>query len=187
MPFIRAAADAEKDISGELLAADRRLTVFPGLELTLAVPCQALLILDADFPTDRLATVLEVLGIEPIDPALERLPPVVRLEHIHTFEKLHEDLDLRPWLKGRYAVFPNVTDGGYQTLMRSGMQAKYRNMPCVGGYLDGTVATKAKPGSGNHASSTGSSRPGEISASLSFKPPTHDPAHSLISASTRLG
>ena len=35
----------ETDESGNPLAPERLLTVFPGMELTLAVPCQALVIL----------------------------------------------------------------------------------------------------------------------------------------------
>ncbi|MEX5718203.1 TrlF family AAA-like ATPase [Geodermatophilus maliterrae] len=148
-PYIRRAAQAETDDSGQLLPEAERLIVFPGLELTIGVPCQAILILDADFPDDKLDAVLEALSVEVIEADKDVLPPVTRIDHIQTFEQLHETLDTRPWLQGRYIILPNVTDGGYKTLMRSGMQAKYKNMPCVGGYLDGTVEAKAKPTSGN--------------------------------------
>ncbi|WP_181778880.1 TrlF family AAA-like ATPase [Pseudonocardia pini] len=148
-PFIREAAASEVDANGVPFPVVDRLVVFPGLELTLAVPCQAILILDADFPEEKLSSVLEALAIAETDPTAERLPPVTRLDHIQSFEDLYSTLDTRPWLRGRYTVFPNVTDGGYKTLMRSGMHAKYKSMPCVGGYLDGTVDSKAKPTSGN--------------------------------------
>lgn len=150
VPYIRRAAAEEVDATGKLLPEAERLVVFPGLELTLGVPCQALLILDADFPDDKLDSVLEALSVDVFDANEELLPPVTRIDHIQTFEALHDTLGTRQWLKGRYIVLPNVTDGGYKTLMRSGMHAKYKDMPCVGGYLDGTVKTKAKPGSGNH-------------------------------------
>jgi chromosome segregation protein len=146
-PFIRAAAEAEVDVSGELLALEERLVVFPGLELTLGVPCQALLILDADIPTDRLPLVLEALAIEAVDSTATSLPPVERLDRIQSLTELYDALETRAWLRNRYIVFPNVTDGGHETLMRKGMQAKYKKMPCVGGYLDGTVDTKV--GTGN--------------------------------------
>ena len=58
-PWIRAAAEGERGEDGELLTPEKRIIVFPGLELTLAVPCQALLIFSADFPNDRLSAVLE--------------------------------------------------------------------------------------------------------------------------------
>jgi chromosome segregation protein len=148
-PFIRQAAENEIDGSGSPIPARERVVVFPGLELTLGVPCQAILILDANMEVDRLASVLEALNIEPVDSAAPKLPAVIRLDHLGTLEDLYAALDMKPWLRGRYIVLPNVTDGGMGTLMRSGMQVKYKNMPCVGGYLDGTVAAKAKPGSGN--------------------------------------
>jgi chromosome segregation protein len=110
------------------------------------VPCQAILILDADFPIDRLNSVLEILGVDPVDATAEALPPVVRLESIQNFSDIYDLFDARSWLKGRYIVLPNVTDGGHGGVMRKGMQVKYKSMPCVGGYLDGTVETKIGKG-----------------------------------------
>jgi len=146
-PYVKAAANAGIDADGKNIGEDRRVVVFPGLELTLGVPCQALLILDADMPLDRLSLVLEALAVEPTDPADASLPTTIRLDHIQSLAELHEALDSRSWLRERYIVLPNVTDRGHGTLMRSGMQAKYKNMPCLGGYLDGTV--EAKVGVGN--------------------------------------
>lgn len=144
--FVRAAAEAETQSGGTAYPDDQRLIVFPGLELTLGVPCQAILILDADMPLDQLPLVLEALAVESIDSSVSRLPQVTRLDHIQTLEKLHDDLDTRTWLRGRYIVLPNVTDGGHGTMMRQGMQARYKTMPCVGGYLDGTVEKKVGKG-----------------------------------------
>src|SRR5437870_4671042 len=50
--FIRRAATEEVDAEGTPLRKDLQLVVFPGMELTLGVPCQALVIFDADFPDD---------------------------------------------------------------------------------------------------------------------------------------
>lgn len=58
-PIIKRAAAAEKLVDGTRVPLRERLTVFPVLELTLSVPCQAILILDADFPEDRLNDVLK--------------------------------------------------------------------------------------------------------------------------------
>ena len=145
-PYIKDAAAAEKGVDGEQLADHERLVVFPGLELTLGVPCQAILILDAGFPIDRLNSVLEILGVDPVDASAEALPPVARLESIQNFSDIYDLFDARSWLKGRYIVLPNVTDGGHGGVMRKGMQVKYKSMPCVGGYLDGTVETKVGKG-----------------------------------------
>jgi hypothetical protein len=59
--YIREAANAETDNAGKPLPEEKKLVVFPGLELTLAVPCQALLILDANFPVDLLPQVVQAL------------------------------------------------------------------------------------------------------------------------------
>jgi chromosome segregation protein len=136
-PFVRAAAALEMDAGGTPIPKEQQLIVFPGMELTLAVPCQALLILDADLPEDRLSLVIEALAIPPCP--IDQLPgPVERLE-IHSFNDLYAELDKREWLRGRYIVLPNVSERGTSTLLRSGMANKYKEMPCVGAYVDGLV------------------------------------------------
>lgn len=47
--YIRRAALEETDLEGKPIPKAERLVVFPGIELTLGVPCQALLLFDADF------------------------------------------------------------------------------------------------------------------------------------------
>jgi chromosome segregation protein len=60
--YIRRAAEIETDEQGNSLPMERRLTVFPGMELTLGVPCQALVIFDADFPVNFLSQAVLALG-----------------------------------------------------------------------------------------------------------------------------
>jgi chromosome segregation protein len=141
---IRQAAAMETGSDGGQLAASDRLVVLPGLELTLAVPCQALLLLDANFPEDRFDSILVALKIESTDPSLPSHASPKQLP-FQDLAALYDHLDQHSWLKGHYIILPNVTDGGYGTLMRSGMQDKYSNMPCVGGYID----AGAKIGKGN--------------------------------------
>jgi chromosome segregation protein len=145
VPWIRKAAQEERDDDGDLLQFASQLVVFPGLELSLAVPCQALLIFSADFPDDRLSAVLEKLGIDPAPTEAGKAKEPTQLG-FESFKSLYDRLDETEWLRGQYTVLPNVTDNGYQTLMRSRFYAKYREMPCVGGYLDGPVT---KIGDGN--------------------------------------
>jgi type III restriction enzyme len=135
---IRSAALQEAGADGKPLPASQRLVVFPGLELTLPVPCQALLIFSADFPSERLPAVLNALAIEPAEDSAEKakVPEQLAVD----LKALHDRLDETSWLRGQYIVFPNVTDGGYRTLIRSGMRQPYREMPCVGGYIDGGAA-----------------------------------------------
>lgn len=144
--YIRAAAAAETDDLGNPLPDEDRLVVFPGVELTLGVPCQALLILDADYPEDRFDGVLEALAIRIVDDSHDKLPPVSGIEHINSFKDLYDHLDQRDYIRGRYIILPNVTDSGHKTLLRTGLHGKYKEMPCVGGYLDGSID---KLGSGN--------------------------------------
>ena len=147
VPVVQAAARSERDDQDESLSPKKQIVVFPGIELTLAVPCQALLLLDPTFLPERFNAVLEALGIDVVDAAEPLLPPVTRLDRINSLRELHERLDEKTWLRGAYIVLPNVTDSGHSTLMRAGMQAKYKNVPCLGGYIDGSVDTKV--GTGN--------------------------------------
>jgi type III restriction enzyme len=142
--YIREAAEQETDESGDALPQERRLTVFPGMELTLAVPCQALLILDADFPVELLSQVIQALSVTPAPEGAARHAPVQRLEHIKTLQELYEELNKREFLRDRYIVFPHVGEGGNSTLLRSGFAAHYKSMPCVGGFVDGSVAQHGK-------------------------------------------
>ncbi len=139
VPFVVAAARAEVDAAGNQLPDHARLNVFPGMELTLGIPCQALILFDADFPSDLFHLVLTALAIEQVDDAAERGVQAIRLERITTFQQLYAELDRHQFLKHRYIVLPNVSDSGTSTLLRSGHAGHYKDMPCVGGYLDHPV------------------------------------------------
>jgi type III restriction enzyme len=145
VPFVREAAKKETGPNGKPLPEENRLVVFPGLELTLSVPCQALLILDSDFPNERLDAVLTRLAVQITDSVEPQLPEVTPID-MALLSQLHDELNKDSWLRHHYIVFPNVTDGGHQTLLRAHMHHKYREMPCVGGYLDGTVESKVGDG-----------------------------------------
>ncbi len=136
---IKAAAQSETDAQGVPLAEENRLVVFPGMELTLGVPCQALLLLDADFPADFLEQVAQALSVTPAPAANDKHGPVVRLEHVTDFKQLYEQLDQRDFLRDRFIVLPHVGESGNFSLLRKGFAAKFKEMPCVGGYLDGTT------------------------------------------------
>ncbi|MBI5374201.1 MAG: AAA family ATPase [Candidatus Schekmanbacteria bacterium] len=64
------------------------------------------------------------------------------------FKDLYEKLNNLDYIKGRFIVFPNVSDGGYKTLLRSGFYDYYKLMPCVGGYIDGFASSL---GNGNQS------------------------------------
>ncbi len=76
-----------------------RLLFFPGMELTLAVPCQALLLFDADFPDDLFPLVLTALAISAAKDADAKTVETKRLDHITTLEMLRAELDKHKFLK----------------------------------------------------------------------------------------
>lgn len=139
VPYIRDAAQAEVDGNGDPIADHQRLVVFPGMELTLGVPCQALLLLDADFPSDLLATLYTVLACGVQDHSADRHAPTVRLDDITSLADLCDMLDRQDHLRGHYILLPNVTESSGSSIIRRGFHAAYKAMPCVGGYVDGSM------------------------------------------------
>ena len=145
VPYVIRAAATETDERGEQLPHERRLVVFPGIELTLGVPCQAILLLDTDFPENMFVPLMTALHLTPPPDDQPRNGNVTRLDDVHSFVDLKQELDRHSWLKEKYIVFPNVTGEGEFSLLRTGQMGKYIEMPCVGGYVDGSLS-KLKPG-----------------------------------------
>lgn len=145
-PFIRDAARGETDAQGTPVPERERLVVFPAMELTLGIPCQALLILDADFPGDLLSSLYAKLGITPTDHTSETHAPPTRLEHITSLADLYKTLNELDYLRRKFIILPNVGENGQFSLLRKGFQSHYNSMPCVGGYVDGSLD---KLGTGN--------------------------------------
>jgi len=143
-PFVKAAAAEELDDHGQAVPMEQRIVVFPGVELTLTSPtCQALLLLDADFPENLLESVLTTLAINPAPSSAAKTANVQRIptDVVADLKQLYVKLDAFAPIKGRYIVFPNVTENGHGTLLRQGFGNFYAAMPCVGGYVDGSIAT----------------------------------------------
>lgn len=142
-PFVKRAALDELDDSGVPIPDDQKIIVFPGIEMTLeAPPCQALLILDANFPETSLASVLTTLSIATAPATESKTLPVQAISTTvaQNFERLYTVLSSQDFLKGKFIIFPNITDGGLGTLLRAHFQAYYKSMPCVGGYADKAVS-----------------------------------------------
>lgn len=138
--YIREAAKTEIDDDGSPVSENKQIIVFPGIELTLNVPCQALLIFDAELPEDLFSLALTALAITPRHSSEPTTAEVARLEQITTLGQLRDELDKHEFLRRRYIILPNVSEGGSTTLLRRGAGPKYKAMPCVGGYLDGSIA-----------------------------------------------
>ena len=136
--YVRDAAAQETDANGGQLPDRERIVVFPGVELTLAVPCQAILLLDASFEDNQFRAVLTALTIDPASDGNSKTIETAQLEHFQSIKELKETLDKHSWLKDRYIILPNVSDGKKKhSLLRSKMFTKYKDAPFVGGYLDG--------------------------------------------------
>lgn len=157
-PYVKKAAQDELDDSGDPITTDKKIIVFPGLELTLtAPPCQAILILDADFPDNMLQSVLTALSISPAPAVDSRTATVVRIPEavVNGLTDLYKILNTHEHIRDRFVIFPNVSEGGTSTILRSGFGDYYKNMPCVGGYIDGSVLNH---GDGNRAIVNGKDR-----------------------------
>jgi AAA domain len=153
--YIKEAAATETDKEGRPIPEDQRIVVFPGMELTLGLPCQALLILDADFPVGLLSNLNTVLASPCNPPDDPTHAQVARLEHFKSFDDLCTCLSQQDYLRDRYILLPNVSEGGNATLLRSGFASHYKSMACVGGYVDGSIS---QYGTGTHDIINGKNR-----------------------------
>jgi type III restriction enzyme len=148
-PYIKSAAKNETDENGVIYAEDKQLIVFPGIEMTLSTPaCQAILILDSDFPEGNLVQILHFLSITPTPETDGTTAVTIPISNsiINGFDDLYDKLNKIELIKGKYIVLPNMSEGGRHTLFRAGNSEHYRKMPCVGGYVDGSIS---QHGTGN--------------------------------------
>jgi len=139
-PYVKAAAGKELTEKGQPISSQDRIVIFPGLELTLTAPaCQVLLVLDANFPENLLQSVLTAMAITQAPESNPKVSQVERIPQnvVGDLAQLYEKLNSHSHLRGRFTVFPNVSDGGHGTMLRSGFGNFYKTMPCVGGYTDG--------------------------------------------------
>jgi chromosome segregation protein len=157
-PYVKRAAKDELGSTGNPVPDDEKIVVFPGIELTLTAPnCQALLILDAHFPENLLQSVLTALAITQAPATAPKHAPVQRVPQniVNDLTHLYDNLDSHEHIKGRFIVFPNVSETGHGTLLRSGFANFYKSMPCVGGYTDGPISNF---GTGNQGIVRGENR-----------------------------
>ena len=77
--YVRRAAAEETDPDGKPLPKEQQLVVFPGMELTLAVPCQTLLLFDAEFPDDLFDLAIKALAITPSPAGDSKIAEIQRL------------------------------------------------------------------------------------------------------------
>lgn len=110
--------------------------VFPGLELTLRVPCQALVLLDANAGVPLQEALLGALGLSPPHDELSAQGPNPSDLPFDSLEELEDRLKT-PTLAGRVIILPHVGQNAHRSLIRQdGFSQKYAKMPCVGGYIE---------------------------------------------------
>lgn len=147
--IIKDAANSELDDQGQPIPDDKKIVIFPGLEVTFSTPsCQALLLIDADYPTNSLNQILHLFGITPnsVEEATTIATVPISNTNVNGFEDLYDKLNTIEALRGRFIVLPNLSEGGRHTLLRAGNSEHYKKMPCVGGYVDGSIS---QHGNGN--------------------------------------
>lgn len=137
-PYVRAAAAAETDGTGHVLSPERRLTTFPGIEVTLGLPCQVIVLFDADIPLEFLEHVSGALGYAQAAASDHQTAQTEKLSLAHPNEVI-ERLESLSYLRGKFIVLPHVGENRHQTLIRRGFDAHYKEFRGVGAYVDGAV------------------------------------------------
>jgi chromosome segregation protein len=111
--YVRRAAREELNDQGQPVTPENQIVVFPGMELTLSMPCQALLIFDADLPIDIVSTVPVALGITATAASESKLPQVKKIDHLPDPKSVYDRLNEHESLRGKFIVCPKVTDTGH--------------------------------------------------------------------------
>jgi len=142
---LRKVAEIENQAFKSNSELDKIITVFPGIEMSLANPVsQCIIVFDADFSDSNLDAVLHFFGINPTSEFEKVTTPTLKISQniINDLVHLHEKLDELSYCKGKYVILPNVGKSGEHTIMRNGFHEHYRKMPCVGGYVDKAISTE---------------------------------------------
>ncbi|MHC4132330.1 MAG: TrlF family AAA-like ATPase [Planctomycetota bacterium] len=144
IPLMQLAAQTGKDEVPELEMENivpnpfkQNPVIFPGIELTLAVPCQVIVLLDADSDPTIQYALLQALNIADIYKENEPIgPEIEQLRQFESIEVLHKRLIENQSLRGKFIILPHVCQDAHKSIIRTSFQEKYINMPCVGGYIE---------------------------------------------------
>jgi len=111
--------------------------IFPGMELSLTMPCQAIVILDTDSDPTIQFSLLEALNLRSEFDESSELGPTVTPLGITELDVLESRLNENSNLQGRFIILPHVGgEDGHKSLLRRGFNVRYSNMTCVGGYIE---------------------------------------------------
>jgi len=144
--YIKRAAENEVDENGIIVPKSERIIVFPGMELTLDVPCQALLLFDAfmEINATLRVQIYTSLGITTFtDESSSKTANTERLSSIKNINDVHSRLNEIEELKNKFILLPNVSRKGTSTILRQGLHNQYKDGNFIAGYLDGETYGKA--------------------------------------------
>ena len=109
--------------------------IFPGVEILFQNGYQVIVILDADCDVTIQNLLLYSIGITPPSDQEPKGPDSVSLR-FNEIKELKERLDEKHELTGKYIILPNVTPNGFRTLKKKDLREIFKNIPCVGGYIE---------------------------------------------------
>lgn len=124
---------------------DIDLWFMPGMELTCKDSAQALILFDAHItkPLFEKSRSLLRLQTDCYDYKLQGIEVTLLDFNIDEIQGvLEHDSELRD----RFIILPNVTPGGYKTVLRAGFHKRFKELPYVGGYLDKVYPANLKEG-----------------------------------------
>jgi len=129
-------AAQDEDFSTGVDPKKQRPIIFPGLEVTLQVPCQAIILLDADSEKSIQFALIQLLNLQHLYKEEEKKCPPPQPLPFNSLQDLHNKIDENSILKNKFIILPHVCNDGHKTLLRRSFQDKYKSMPCVGGYIE---------------------------------------------------
>lgn len=146
--YIKQAALSEVTENGEPIEETDRIVVFPGIEVTIAnPPAQVLIIFDPDIDEAIYHQVPIKLGITPSPETEAKTCKIEQLDL--SVMDIYNRLSETPELVNKFIILPNVKSNGHKTFMRDGYHTIFRNLPCVGGYIEGISYEDLREGTKN--------------------------------------
>ena len=136
IPYIKKAAKIEFKTKTKNNFKQEPIVVFPGVELTLNLSYQALILFDPNFEESNYSRFLEILNTNISPSCRESTSKTDTLQY--SLLELMKRLDERDWLRNKYIIFPNVSDCAKHSILRKGLKSIYRDTPFIGGYIDGS-------------------------------------------------
>jgi chromosome segregation protein len=122
---------------------DPNIWVFPGMELSTKDGAQAIIIFDCDIPPALFTKARAILRLP--SACNENADRGIVVEPLsYNVEQLQEVLAADDELRDRFIILPNITPGGHKTVLRKGLHKRFKDMPYIGGYLDGQYPDSLK-------------------------------------------